>query len=119
MKHLDKHLKHIQEFEPVTMAFLSIIGLTLTATRLYKDFFTQAALRCRDLSSNEKDLCLLQSKIFALKKKSTSLTTGLSKCSKTKNPSDCITKLKGKIQDTNLLIKTFKKRHAKLSQVNK
>ena len=117
MNQLDKQLNYIQELDPVTMAVLTTATLAIHATRLYKHYFTKAALRCKDLPQKEKAICMLQSKIFALQKKSTALKTALSKCSKTKNPQNCNYKLNTKIQDNNLLITTLKKRHIKLSKV--
>ena len=119
MNNLDKQLNYIQEIEPITMAVLTAASLALSATRVYKDFFTKAALRCKDLPPNEKALCMLQSKIFALQKKSGKLKGSLSKCSKTKNPDGCIANIKKKIQSNEFLITSLKKRHAKLSQVKK
>ena len=97
MNKLDEHLNHIQELEPLSIAF-SLISLTTGATRLYKNFFTKAARRCSNLPEKEANLCMLRAKINGLKIKIKSLKMSLSKCSKTKNPSKCLGSLKSKIR---------------------
>ena len=115
MNKLDNHLNYIQEIDPIIIA-LSLVSLTMGATRLYKNFFTKAARRCSGLPEKEANICMLKAKISGLEIKIRSLKNSLSKCSKTKNPSKCLESLKNKIQKDEITLKGLKERYKQLAQ---
>lgn len=100
MKKVDKYLDQIQvEFVGTgTLAALSAASLILSATKLYKDYFTKAARQCSDLTPKEKSMCMIRSKMLAKNVQLQSLKSAAQKCKKAKNPKECAEKISGKMQ---------------------
>lgn len=101
MKKLDNYLDQIQELTPTMMAVgmgLSAASLIVSATKMYKDYFTKAARQCSDLSPNEKSMCLLRSKMLGKNVQLQALKSSMAKCQKTKDSKACAEKLSGKMQ---------------------
>lgn len=121
MAKLDEYLNNIQEIDPVTMTgammALSAASLIVSATKLYKDYFTKAARQCSDLSPQDKALCLLRSKQLAKNVQLKSLQSSLGKCAKAKDGEKCKTKVSAKIAKLNGEIKFLKQRYDAIAKL--
>lgn len=97
---IDEYLEYIQEIDPVTgtMIALSAASLIVSATNMFKQHFTKGARQCADLSDKERSLCMLRAKSMAKKVELAALKDATNKCKKTKNPEQCVNKIKGKYQ---------------------
>jgi len=127
MKELDAYLNvlqedNLQEVEPIsTMAIITGIfyaaSILNISTKVYKTYFTKAARRCKDLSTKEKAMCMLNAKLLGRKAELAKVQGGLGKCSKVKKgPEKCVLKLKGKLQKVQQQIKFLQDRMKQLGQ---
>jgi len=71
--------------------------IAVAAVKAYKKYISKAGRACKGLSGNEKTNCLNKFKKQAQAAKVKTFQSGLSKCSKTKNPVECKAKLQAKI----------------------
>lgn len=126
MNQIDNYLDliqedNLQEIEPVTMAVItgvfyaaSIMNIGL---KVYKTYYTKAAQRCKDLTSREKSLCMLNAKLVGRRAELAKLQGGLGKCGKVKkDPEKCVLKLRTKMQKSKEQIKFLQ---ARLKQLGK
>jgi phenylalanyl-tRNA synthetase alpha subunit len=67
------------------------------AFTLYKNYFTKAAKRCKDLPGKEKALCMLKAKAAAKEAQLNALKKASQKCMKTKDPKKCKQKFNAKM----------------------
>ena len=111
MDKVQTYLDKIQQ-EQVTLA-LSVGGLLMTAYRLYKDYLTKAARVCANLDPKEKRLCMLKYKIDGKRKQLTTLTSLVTKCRQTRNPDECLNKLRQKIEACRQQLDYFRERYNK------
>jgi len=75
-------------------------AISKLAHKAYKRFLSQAARKCKGKAGNEKTSCMKNAREEALRGKIKMYQQGISKCSKTKSPSDCKAKLVFKINKT-------------------
>jgi len=71
--------------------------IAVAAVKAYKKYISKAGKACKGLLGNEKTNCLNKFKKQAQVAKIKTFQSGLSKCSKTKNPVKCKAKLQSKI----------------------
>ena len=109
MDKVQTYLDKIQQEQ--IMLVLSVGGLLMTAYRLYKDYLTKAARACANLDPKEKRLCMLKYKIDGKRKQLVTLTSLLSKCRQTKNPDECLNKLRQKIEVCKQQLDYFRERY--------
>jgi len=109
MDKVEAYLDKIQQ-EQIALV-LSIGGLLMTAYRLYKDYLTRAARACANLDPKEKRLCMLKYKIDGKRKQLATLTSLVAKCRQTKNPDECLDKLRQKIESCRQQLDYFRERY--------
>ncbi len=105
-KTVDKYLKqlqedNLQEVDPTLLAISATsaaFGITNMAFRLYKDYFSKAARKCKDLPAREKSVCMVKAKLDAKKQQLNEIKKKSAECSKTKNPTKCRGKLSEKVK---------------------
>jgi len=111
MKKLDEHLKNIQEFDPVTLTAAAVafsaINVLMMALRTYKEYFTKAARKCKDLTPKEKAMCMVRAKMMAKNIQLMKIKAMVGKCAKAKSPEKCKIKLVNKIQKLSKEIKFY------------
>lgn len=83
-------------FTPV-LAAVSIFSAFNMAFQLYKNYFTKAARRCKDLPGKEKAICMLRAKAQAKEAQLKALKQASAKCMKTKSPAKCKAKFNQKM----------------------
>ncbi len=79
------------------MAAVSIFSAFNMAFQLYKNYFSKAARRCKDLPAKEKAICMLKAKAMAKEAQLKALKQAAAKCAKTKNPVKCKQKFNAKM----------------------
>ena len=96
---VEEYLNQIQEIEPITMvaAAASIFSVFNISFNLYKQYFTKAARKCKDLPGKEKALCMLRAKAKGKEIQLNALKQGKQKCVKTKGPQKCAQKFDQKM----------------------
>ena len=92
MKKIDLYLDHVQEIA-TAMVVLSTASLLVTATNLYKQYFTKNARQCSGLAANERSICMLNAKMLAKKVQLGALKDAINKCKKSKNSEQCKAKI--------------------------
>lgn len=93
----------------ITVAGIAAAALAVTlAAKVYKNYLSKAARACKGKKGPEKQQCMRKAKMNARKEKITSLTKAQGICSKTKNPGQCVAKLKLKIAKEKAKIKKIK-----------
>jgi hypothetical protein len=76
------------------LATAAVAALVITVSyKAYKRFLSKASRACRGKKFAEKTSCMNKYKRDAMKKRLMDLNTGMSSCSKTKNPSKCKAKI--------------------------
>jgi hypothetical protein len=113
MEIIEEYLEYLNEIEPVTTALaaaavakplfaagvaLSAANLSLQASRFYKEYFTKAARKCKDLTPKEKSICMVRAKMLAKNAQLQKLKQGMAKCAKARNAEKCKQKLSVKMQ---------------------
>jgi len=125
-KVLDSYLKQLQEDEtlqeidPTLLAISATsaaFGITNMAFRVYKDYFSKAARRCKDLPAREKGVCMVKAKLDAKSEELGEIKRKSSECSKTKNPTKCRGKLNEKVKKLTNQVNFLKQRLQQLSQM--
>lgn len=110
----------LQEVDPTLLAISATsaaFGITNMAFRLYKDYFSKAARKCKDLSAREKSLCMLKAKLDAKKEQLGQIKKKSSECSKTRKPPKCRLKLGEKIKKITDEVTMLTQRVQQLSQM--
>ena len=102
-------------FAPV-LAAVSIFSAFNMAFNLYKNFFTKAARRCKDLPGKEKALCMLRAKAAGKQAQLNALKQASNKCMKTKSPEKCKKKFNAKMSKVGGEAGALKSRFQQLSQ---
>ena len=87
--------QYIEEVSPLLVG-LSAASLTVAAFNAYKQYLTKAARTCKNLPPREKGVCMWNFKFQGKKKELQILKGSISKCNKTKDPKQCMLKLKEK-----------------------
>jgi hypothetical protein len=76
---------------------VTAIGIIFSAYTIYKNFLSHAARMCR--GSDDKDKCMHQFKIKALKTEIDFLKSRAKECSKSKTPERCHNSISQKVKD--------------------
>ena len=80
------------------VAVAALIALVLAASyKVYRDYLSKAAKACKGKQGADKRNCMSEFKKKARKAKVMAMQKNISKCSRTKNPSECKRKLQAKI----------------------
>jgi len=99
---------------------VSLYILLLIAQELYQETKRNEEFKCKFIfDKKKKEICLLNAKINALKKKLESLSRSLSRCDETNNPEDCKNKIREEIKETISKIKELEKRIEKIKKESK
>lgn len=73
-------------------------GVVIVAANIYKNFFSKMGKKCKGFGAGQKRVdCLTKVKREAKQKQIAALKSGISKCSKDKNPERCKNKILKKI----------------------
>jgi hypothetical protein len=83
---------------------------------LYKQYFTKAARKCKDLPGKEKALCMLRAKAQAKEVQLNALKQGKQKCAKAKDPQKCAQKFDQKMSKVGGEAGFLKSRMTQLAQ---
>jgi len=73
-------------------------GVAAIGYKAYQRFLSAAAKSCAGLSGDAKTICMKKYKVKALQKRVQVMRSNISKCSKSKNPSLCKSKIEDKIR---------------------
>ena len=73
-------------------------GVAALGYKAYQRFFSAGAKACAGLSGDAKTICMKKYKVKALQKRVQVMRSNISKCSKSKNPSLCKSKIEDKIR---------------------
>jgi hypothetical protein len=73
-------------------------GVAALGYKAYQRFFSAGAKACAGLSGDAKTVCMKKYKVKALQKRVQVMRSNISKCSKSKNPSLCKSKIEDKIR---------------------
>lgn len=110
----------LQEIDPTLLAISATsaaFGITNMAFRLYKDYFSKAARRCKNLPVREKGVCMLKAKLEGKQKQLAEIKQKSSDCSKTRKPAKCRLKLTEKIKKISEEVTFLTQRLRQLSQM--
>lgn len=98
------------------MAAVSVFSAFNMAFNLYKNYFTKAARRCKDLPGKEKAICMLKAKAAGKAAQLNALKKASQKCMKTKSPDKCKKKFHAKMSKVGGEQGFLKSRMMQLSQ---
>ncbi len=119
MDKIESYLNHLQEIDPITLttvaATAGVINAINFGVRTYKDYLTKNARRCSGLPKDEKTICMLKLKAIA-KQKQAQTVKDKAKCSRTKNPQKCMSKLLNKVKELQQDAQIFQKRAKELTK---
>ena len=124
-KVLEKYLDNLQEdnlqeIDPTLLAISATsaaFGISNMAFRLYKDYFSKAARKCKDLPPREKSLCMLKAKLDAKNEQLSAIKKKSSDCSKTNKPEKCRLKLSDKLKKLTQEVTMLTQRVQQLNQM--
>jgi len=86
-----------KKIAPPLLKTVTAIGIIFSAYTIYKNFLSHAARMCR--GSDDKDKCMHQFKIKALKTEIDFLKSRAKECSKSKTPERCHNSISQKVKD--------------------
>lgn len=113
---IEEYLNRLQEV-PAGL-FVAYFGTMIakTAYDFFQKNYSKFARECKGLPDREKTICMLNAKARAKKMEMSKLQSGISKCSKAKNPEKCKETLTGKL---NQATATFKLSMQRMNQLRK
>ena len=105
-------IKYIKDnpMEILAVAAVGVViaGIITSGTIVYKRYLSKAGRSCKGKSGKERSNCMKQYKINGREAQIKQLRSGLSACSKSKNPSKCKSKVSAKIKKVEDKIKKMK-----------
>ena len=82
-----------------------LAGALYASYKIYKNYLSKAAKSCKGKSGKDKQLCMKQFKITAVKAQISQLRNSMAACSKTENPQLCKQKIQNKIETLEMALK--------------
>jgi len=113
---IEEYLNTIQEIPTAVFAtyFGAMIGKM--AYDFYQKNYSKFARECKNLTDREKSICMLNAKARAKKMEIGKLQSGISKCSKAKNPEKCKQTLSSKLSQATATLKLSMQRMSQLKK---